>query len=271
MLGLHFFSPANIMKLLEVVRGDKTGDDVLATCMSLAKRIRKVPVVPASATASSAIACCSRISARRSFASSRAPRRSRSTRPWKRSAWPWARCALPTSQASTSATRRAGASDEDERGDPRGYRVADVLLGDGPPRPETGAGFYRYDPETANTRAIPKCRRSSSARPPRSASSAARYRTTKSSIASSTVLVNEGMRIVEEGIAQRPGDIDVVYVYGYGFPAYARRADALRGRRSASAECMSVSAIFQQRNCVRAGGRCEFPSPAPLLERLATE
>jgi 3-hydroxyacyl-CoA dehydrogenase len=56
-VGMHFFSPANVMKLLEVVRGDKTAPDVLLTAMQLGKKIRQGPVVAASATASSATAC----------------------------------------------------------------------------------------------------------------------------------------------------------------------------------------------------------------------
>ena len=56
-VGMHFFSPANVMKLLEVVRGDKTAPDVLLTAMGLGKRIRKVPVVAGCATASSATGC----------------------------------------------------------------------------------------------------------------------------------------------------------------------------------------------------------------------
>jgi 3-hydroxyacyl-CoA dehydrogenase len=55
-VGLHFFSPANVMKLLEVVRGEKTGKDVLATVMALAKKIKKTAWSPACATASSATA-----------------------------------------------------------------------------------------------------------------------------------------------------------------------------------------------------------------------
>ena len=106
-VGMHFFSPAHIMKLLEVVRGKKTADDVLATCMQLAKRIRKVPVVSGVCygfignrmlrpyAAAVAVAACWR-----------ARRPSRSMGRWKTGVWRWGRYGYSILQVSTSGTRR---------------------------------------------------------------------------------------------------------------------------------------------------------------------
>ena len=90
-LGLHFFSPANIMRLLEIVRAEKTGNDVMATAMAVAKRSARSACRPACATASSATACWRPTARRCRPCCWRAPRRRRSTARWRPGAWPWGR------------------------------------------------------------------------------------------------------------------------------------------------------------------------------------
>ena len=90
---MHFFSPANVMKLLEVVRGAKTAKDVLATVMELAKKIRKTAVVSGVCDGFIGNRMLEQYRARRSSCWRRAPRRSRSIARWRSSAWRWARSA----------------------------------------------------------------------------------------------------------------------------------------------------------------------------------
>ncbi len=263
-LGLHFFSPANIMKLLEVVRGEKTADDVLATCMSLAKRIRKVPVL--------AGVCYGFIG-------------NRMLQPYFREAQ---LCVIEgaTPEQVDNAMEAFGmamgplrvadlagidvgykarqALPEDERGDPRAYRVADVLAEMGRFGQKTGSGFYRYDPETrrhsSDTEVIEIIEREAAA------FGIERREIPGDEIVDRLVygLVNEGMRIVEEGIAQRASDIDVVYVYGYGFPVW-------RGGPMHYAEAVGAGRVYERICEFRDRFGAEAWTPASLLETLATE
>ncbi len=261
-IGLHFFSPANIMKLLEVVRADTTGDDVLATCMALAKRIRKVPVMSR--------VCYGFIGnrmlgpyfreAQLCVLEGATPRQvDTALEAWGMAMGPLRVADLAGLDVGYKAREALPA---EERGDPRSYRVADVLVEMGRLGQKSGAGYYRYDPETRGHESDPAVleiiERESAA-----------FGIERREIADEEIvdrliyaLVNEGMRIVEEGIAQRPGDIDVVYVYGYGFPAW-------RGGPMHYAEAVGLPKVLERITefCERFGE--EAWAPAPLLERLA--
>ncbi len=263
-IGLHFFSPANIMKLLEVVRADTTGDDVLATCMALAKRIRKVPVMSR---------VCYGFIGNRMLA------------PYFREAQlcvlegatpeqvdaameAWGMAMGPLRVADLAGLdvgyKAREALPVEERGDPRSYRVADVLVEMGRLGQKSGAGYYRYDPETRKHVSDPAVleiiERESAA-----------FGIERRAIADEEIidrliyaLVNEGLRILDEGIAQRPGDIDVVYVYGYGFPAW-------RGGPMHYAESVGYAKVLDRVTefCERFGE--EAWAPAPLLEQLSSQ
>jgi len=261
-IGLHFFSPANIMKLLEVVRADKTADDVLATCMSLARKIRKVPVMSG--------VCYGFIG-------------NRMLQPYFREAQ---LCVIEgaTPEQVDHAMESFGmamgplrvadlagidvgykarqALPEDQRGDPRAYRVADVLAEMGRFGQKTGAGFYNYDAETRKhstaTEVVEIIEREAAA------FGIERREISDNEIVDRLVygLVNEGMRIVEEGIAQRPGDIDIVYVYGYGFPA-------TRGGPMHYADAVGIRNVYERVLEFRDRFDAEAWTPAPLLEKLA--
>ena len=263
-IGLHFFSPANIMKLLEVVRAEKTADDVLATCMSLAKTIRKVPVMSG--------VCYGFIG-------------NRMLQPYFREAQlcliegatpeqvdnameEWGMAMGPIRVADLAGIdvgyKARQALPEDKRGDPRASRVADVLAEMGRLGQKTGAGFYLYDPDTRKHASDPAVLEIIERE-------AAAFGIERRAIPDDEIvdrliygLVNEGMRIIEEGIAQRPGDIDIVYVYGYGFPVS-------RGGPMHYAEAVGIKRVYER--------ICEFQdrfgaeawAPAPLLVQLATE
>ena len=263
-IGLHFFSPANIMKLLEVVRAEKTADDVLATCMALARRIRKVPVMSR--------VCYGFIG-------------NRMLQPYFREAQlcliegatpeqvdnameAWGMAMGPIRVADLAGIdvgyKARQALSEAERGDPRAYRVADVLAEMGRLGQKSGAGFYRYDPETRKHSSDPVVLEIIERE-------AAAFGIERRAIPEDEIvdrlvyaLVNEGMRILEEGIAQRPGDIDIVYVYGYGFPAS-------RGGPMHYADAVGVKRVYERVLEFSERFGAEAWAPAPLLVQLATE
>jgi 3-hydroxyacyl-CoA dehydrogenase len=218
-LGTHFFSPAHIMKLLEVVRGEKTADDVLATCMKLAKRLRKVPVVSGVCYGFignrmlQPYACQAQLlllegatpeqvdNAMEEFGMAMGPLRVFDLAGldigYK------ARQALP----------------DDRKGDPMTYRVPDRLVEAGRLGQKSGAGFYTYD---ENRRPLVDPAVQDIIEEAAIEFGVARREIEDEEIVRRLVgaLVDEGRKILEEGIAQRAGDIDIVYVYGYGFPAW---------------------------------------------------
>lgn len=218
-VGTHFFSPAHIMKLLEVVRGAKTADDVLATCMQLAKRIRKVPVVSG--------VCYGFIGNRMLqpygqqtqllLLEGATPEQvDGAMESWGMAMGPLRVFDLAGLDVGYKA--REALSDE-EKGDPATYRVPDLLVEAERLGQKSGAGFYTYD---ENRRPNPDPAVHEIIR-----NAAAELGIEQRTISDEEIvnrligaLVDEGRKILDEGIAQRSGDIDVVYVYGYGFPAW---------------------------------------------------
>ncbi|MDH3615589.1 MAG: 3-hydroxyacyl-CoA dehydrogenase NAD-binding domain-containing protein [Gammaproteobacteria bacterium] len=263
-IGLHFFSPANIMKLLEVVRAEETADDVLATCMSLAKKIRKVPVMSG--------VCYGFIG-------------NRMLQPYFREAQlclvegatpeqvdnameEWGMAMGPIRVADLAGIdvgyKARQALPEDKRGDPRSYRVADALAEMGRLGQKTGAGFYQYDPDTRKHSSDPAVLEIIERE-------AAAFGIERRDIPDEEIvdrlvygLVNEGMRILEEGIAQRPGDIDVVYVYGYGFPVS-------RGGPMHYAEAIGIERVYERVCEFQERFGAEAWAPAPLLAQMAAQ
>ncbi|MGE8317476.1 MAG: 3-hydroxyacyl-CoA dehydrogenase NAD-binding domain-containing protein [Comamonas sp.] len=219
-IGLHFFSPAHVMKLLEVVRGARTSDEVIAGCMRMAAAIGKIPVL---------VGVCEGFVGNRML-----------TGYWREAGFLLEEGATPAQidAAMTGfgfamgplamadlagmdinwATRKRLAPTR-----PRHLRysqVADRICEQGRFGQKTGAGYYRYEagsrtpiPDPVVDGIIADCAREAGI---------TRRAISDEEIAERCVLalVNEGARIVEEGIAQRASDVDVVYVNGYGFPAW---------------------------------------------------
>lgn len=263
-IGTHFFSPANIMKLLEVVRADKTANDVLATVMAVAKRIRKVPVVSG--------VCYGFIGNRMLQGYFREAQLCliEGGLPGSIDAamYDWGMAMGPISVADLAGLdvgyKARQALPEAERGDPRSYCVADALVGMDRLGQKSGAGFYTYDPETRKKSSDPLVQEIIERE-------AQAHGIDRQAIASDETvdrliyaLVNEGLRILEEGIAQRPGDIDVVYVYGYGFPAW-------RGGPMHYADAVGLDTVLARINEFRDRYGAENWTPAPLLETLVRE
>ena len=261
-VGLHFFSPAHIMKLLEVVRASMTADDVLATCMALAKKIRKTPVVSG--------VCYGFIGnrmlghyareAQLCIIEGATPEQvDTAMEEWGMAMGPLAVFDLAGLDVGYKA--RQGLP-ESVRGDPRAFRVADKLVEMNRLGQKSGAGFYRYDPETRQRTSDPDVQALIERE-------AAQLGVEQRQIDSEEIvdrlifaLVNEGMNILDEGIAQRPGDVDVVYVYGYGFPAW-------RGGPMHYADAVGLAHVLQRIREFEQRFGSENWTPAPLLETLA--
>jgi 3-hydroxyacyl-CoA dehydrogenase len=251
------------MKLLEVVRGRATAADVLATVMALSKKIRKVAVLSR--------VCYGFIG-------------NRMLGGYMREAQMLLLEGCTPAQVDGALERFGMAMGPIAVGDLAGLDVgykARQALPDAPDHPanhvidqlveagrlgqKTGAGFYRYDPATRARQDDPEVAATIRVEAdklgiePRDFSDA--------EIVERVVypLVNEGAFILEEGIAQRAGDIDIVYLYGYGFPAH-------RGGPMFCASTVGTSEVYRRICEFRDRlGRPDDWQPAPLLEQLARE
>jgi len=217
-LGMHFFSPAHIMKLLEVVRGEKTADDVLATVIALAKTIRKVAVVSG--------VCYGFIGNRMLIPYGKTSQllllEGASPQQIDGAMESWGMAMGPLrvfdlAGLDISYAARKALSDE-QKGDPKTYRVPDMLVEAGRLGQKTGSGFYTYDD---NRKPQPDALVDDIILVAAADLGVKRRQISDDEIVDRLIsaLVDEGRKILDEGIAQRSSDIDVVYVYGYGFPA----------------------------------------------------
>jgi len=209
-VGLHFFSPANVMKLLEVVRGAKTAPDVLVTAMQLAKKIKKVAVV--------AGVCHGFIGNRMLM-----PRQVEATKLLLEGATPeqvdrvHVEFGMPMGPFQMADL--AGVDIGWHRDPNRIENVRDALCAIDRWGQKKGAGFYDYD-EKRRPSPSPVVQQIIE-------DFAAKQGVTRRQIDDEEIvertlytMVNEGAKILEEGMAQRASDIDVVWVYGYGWPVY---------------------------------------------------
>lgn len=262
-IGLHFFSPANIMKLLEIVRGAKTGKEVIATSFALAKTIKKVGVL---------VGVCD------GFVGNRM------VHPYVREAlFLLEEGALPQ-QVDAAMTdfgfamgpfamsdlagldigwrirqRQAATRPKDER-----YaEIGDIVCEKGRYGQKTGAGWYRY--EAGNRTPLPDPEVEQLIVEESRRKGITRREISNQEIVDRLVyaLINEGARILEEGIALRASDIDVIYVYGYGFPPY-------RGGPMYYADAVGATTVYERVKEFHAQ-HGKLWEPAPLLERLAKE
>ena len=263
-LGMHFFSPAHIMKLLEVVRAEETADEVLATVMALSKKIRKVAVVSG--------VCYGFIGNRMLQGYFREAQlclvEGGSPESVDKAMFDWGMAMGPISVGDLAGLdvgyKARQALPEDERGDPAAYRVPDVLVEMGRLGQKSGKGFYSYDPETRKPSMDPEVQ----AVIDREAAALGieRREIDAQEIVDRLIfaLANEGFRILEEGIAQRPGDIDIVYLYGYGFPAW-------RGGPMHYAEAIGLDKVLARIEEFRERFGEDNWTPAPLLEKLVAD
>ena len=260
-LGMHFFSPANVMKLLEVVRGEKTVDDVLATTMAIGKRINKVCTLSR--------VCYGFIGNRMLGGYGREAQMllmdgctpsqvDSALEKFGMAMGPLAMGDLAGLDVGYKA--RQGRTDLPD--DPKLYRMGTLLVEMGRYGQKTGSGFYKYDPETRARMADPEVEAMIKAE-------AAKIGIEQRDISDEEILqrcfyplINEGARILEEGIAQRPSDIDVVYVFGYAFPV-------AKGGPMYYADQIGLKQVYDKICEFRDRDREQYWQPAPLLKQLA--
>lgn len=209
-LGMHFFSPANVMRLLEVVRGEKTAKDVLATVMALAKKIKKVAVVAG---------VCHGFIGNRMLS----PRQIEANKLLMEGATPQqidkVHVEFGMPMGPFQMADLAGVDIGWHRDPSRIESIRDALAAEGRWGQKKGAGYYDYD-EKRN--ATPSPRALEIIEEFRAKSNLPKREITDQEIVERTLytMVNEGALILEEGKAQRASDVDVVWIMGYGWPVY---------------------------------------------------
>ena len=264
-IGLHFFSPANVMRLLEIVRGAKTAKDVLASAMQLAKKIGKVAVISGVCDGFIGNRMVARYGAAAYdmiMAGALPNQVDKALEDFGMAMGPFRMGDLAGLDIGFAARKRRAA----EHPDRDFSSVADDLCEAGRFGQKTGAGWYRYEAGSRN--AIPD---------PTVTAIIEKYRKTKGitprKVSSEEIverciyaLINEGARIVEDGIAQRSSDIDIVYLNGYGFPAW-------RGGPMFYADQVGLSEVARALRHIAAQPNVDqaFWTPAPLLARLGAE
>ncbi|HOB95014.1 MAG TPA: 3-hydroxyacyl-CoA dehydrogenase NAD-binding domain-containing protein, partial [Aquabacterium sp.] len=263
-IGLHFFSPANVMRLLEVVRGAKTAPDVLATSMAVAKTIKKIAVV--SGVCDGFIG--NRMLARYGAAAQGLLNAGALPQQIDGALQGFGMAMGPFRMGDLAgldigwATRKRKAA---EAGVPLKPSVADKLAEAGRYGQKTGAGYYRYEagkrdpiPDPVTEQLIADFRAANGITP-------RKIRDAEIIERCFYALINEGARILEEGIAARASDIDVVYLNGYGFPLH-------RGGPMLYADTVGLPNVVRAlRRFAAEPGADPSWQPAPLLVRLADE
>lgn len=251
-IGLHFFSPANVMKLLEVVRGDKTSKEVIKTSMSLAKRIRKVAVL---------VGVCygfvgNRILFYRQRQAEQLALEGASPAQVDKVLYDFG-FPMGAFQMADLAGLDIGWSAATSKG----ATVKDRLCEMDRRGQKNGAGFYDYD-ENRNATPAPIAVELFS-------EFAAKAGITQREISDEEILercvlpmINEGAKILEEGIAIRASDIDVVYVYGYGWPVY-------RGGPMHYANSLGLDKVVEKLRAYQQSSGDDFWQPSQYLVELA--
>jgi 3-hydroxyacyl-CoA dehydrogenase len=264
-LGLHFFSPANVMRLLEVIRAKKTRKDVLATAMAVARRIGKTAVVSG--------VCDGFIGNRMINAYSRqallmleegaSPQQvDAAIEKFGFAMGPFRMSDLAGNDISWHIRKRHYA----EHPKMRPMRVADRVCELGRFGQKTGAGWYRY--ETGKRDAIPDAVVDGIIAEVRKALKITPRNISEAEIVDRLVLalVNEGARILDEGIAQRASDIDIVYLTGYGFSVH-RGGPMFHAGRIGLGQVVRRMKEFARNPHADPG----FWKPAKLISQLAAQ
>jgi len=264
-LGMHFFSPANVMKLLEVVRGKDTAKDVLVTVMQVAKKIKKTAVVSGVCDGFIGNRMIEQYSRQAGFLldEGATPRQvDQAVEKFGFAMGPFRMMDMAGNDISWAIRKRRAI----ESPGMKYSRTADKLCELGRLGQKTGAGWYDYQPGTRD--AIPSEMVSKMIDDHRKEIGISARQISDEEIVQRLVysLVNEGARILEDGIASRPGDIDIVYLAGYGFPLY-------RGGPMHYASQIGLQNVAQamRRFARNPNDDAGFWEPAPLIKRLAAE
>ena len=264
-IGMHFFSPANVMKLLEVVRGKQTAKDVLATVMALGKKIRKTCVVSGVTDGFIGNRMIEQYSRQAGFLLEEGATPEQVDKAMEKfgmAMGPFRMGDLAGNDVGWYIRKRRYL----EKPNLRYSKTADLLCELGRFGQKTGAGWYDYVPGKRD--AIPSKVVVDMIEKHRADLGIAPRKIGDDEIVHRLVyaLVNEGAKIVDEGIAQRASDIDMVYLTGYGFPMH-------RGGPMNYADTRGLFNVVQAMNRFAANPHDDaaFWKPAPLLAKLAAE
>jgi len=256
-LGTHFFSPANVMRLLEIVRGATTAPDALATAIALGRRLAKVPVT---------VGVCygfvgNRMLARRSVEAERLLLEGALPQEVDDAVTGFGFPMGPFAMADMAGLDvgwriRKGRGERNE--------IEDALCEAGHFGQKTGKGYFRYESGSRTPLPDPEVQRTI-------IDVSARLGITRRAITQEEIvermifpMINEGARILEEGIATRPGDIDVIWVYGYGWPVW-------RGGPMYYADRLGLAHIRDRLTLYADRSGDESLRPATRIRRLAAE
>jgi 3-hydroxyacyl-CoA dehydrogenase len=256
-LGMHFFSPANVMKLCEIVRAEKTAPDALMTAVAIARRIAKVPAV---------VGVCDGFVGNRMLAQ----RGKQAEKLLFEGALPQQVDAVVTKFGMPMGPFAMG----DLAGLDIGWRsrrdrgikseIADALCEAGRFGQKTGKGYYKYEAGSRAALPDPEVEKLID-------ETLQRLGRKRRSVSDEEILermmypmINEGARILEEKVAARPSDIDVIWLYGYGWPIY-------RGGPMFYADQVGLKHISDRLSFYAKETDDPSLEPAPLLARLAAE
>jgi 3-hydroxyacyl-CoA dehydrogenase len=252
-IGMHFFSPANVMRLLEVVRGAKTSKQVVATAMQLARKIGKIGVL---------VGVCHGFVGNRMLAARQQQANAmilEGTMPWNvdKVLYEFGMPMGPFAMADLAGLD-IGWSKETSKG----ATIRDVLCEMDRRGQKTGAGFYDYDeqrnakPSAVSEKVIKDFAAKAGATPRNISEQEILERTTYP-------MINEGAKILEEKIAIRPSDIDIVWINGYGWPVYS-------GGPMFYADTVGLATVVAKLKEYAPKLGADFKL-SPLLEKLAAE
>jgi 3-hydroxyacyl-CoA dehydrogenase len=266
-IGTHFFSPANVMRLLEVVRGKQTAKDVLATTMKLGKILKKVPVVSGVCDGFIGNRMLEKYGQQSLFLldEGASPQQvDLALAKWGMAMGPFTMYDMAGNDIGWEIRKRR----YQERPDFVYSRIADRVCEQGRFGQKTGKGFYKYEtaaganarkpiPDPAVDEIISSYRKEMGIKPRNISDDEIVERCIYA-------LVNEGAHILEEGIALRASDIDMVYLTGYGFPPY-------RGGPMFYADTVGLEKVLASIQKFQGCYQGAQWKPAPLLVKLARE
>jgi 3-hydroxyacyl-CoA dehydrogenase len=265
-VGHHFFSPANIMKLLEIVRAPETSHETLATSLKLAKRLGKVGVVVGNCfgfVANRILAYYMREAYLLLEEGASVELIDQAMTDFGMPVGPFGMQDIAGIDVGARIRQYLKSIGAGTRAEGPQSEIPDQLYELGRYGQKTGAGWYRYEPGSRTRIPDPLIEQLAD-------TAAAKRGIRRAPIAAdeivariTTALANEGARVLEEGFASRAGDIDVIYCYGFGFPRY-------RGGPMFYAETVGLPTVLARVREYRARFG-DYWRPAPLIERLVSE
>lgn len=259
-IGHHYFSPANVMRLLEIVRGKATSKEVIATSMSLAKRLKKVGVLVGNCYGFVGNRMLHQYGREAQFLVEEGAKPQDVDGALYKFGMAMGPLAVGDLAGLDVGWRIRKEHRHLEKPGVRYPKVADELCERGRYGQKTGAGWYKYD---ENRKAIPDPEVDALIEQIAAAQGITRRTVTEEEIIERTqyALINEGAKILAEGIALRAVDIDIIYLNGYGYPAW-------RGGPMWYGDTVGLKKVYD-RVCQFHAEHGELWTPAPLLKELA--